>query len=751
MTGFVWPEKGRKIQDDQFVLIQEEAGVHVGISPSLPDTARHAAQVIFQRYQDWLSGGRLNAWGHYKRTRFTIAVGGGNTLKSQYKAWLDHYHGKIDWVAHVRFFFLEESTGEPGWESAENSLVMNFIVPLAQKLCKMHGVDKMAKQLKLQGKADEDDIIDALTALMVNGINLAPARRALDDGKTRRAMQLAREECERYQLDIQHKVGGTMALHCIVSGIGKDGTLGAFAPYTPELSIREPGAVILKQDSGALRVALNRGVLTNAEHISLLVSGALKLKALGRFEMEESASFEQTVMETPLRMLRENYETAEKVYIFADEQALHFDETVFEYRENGEVIQNKAETREGEELHGVHILLMHGFMGLFSFANLLIRLPSAWTVSALHRGSRAKFLPKEEVFPHYARALRKAILKNWRRGRPVPIAGHSIAGLIMDHLLLSLLDNHDADANITPYEQLSPENRDLVNALRASGVIYLATWAPLDGPNTGENIKSLVSHLKERTELDYGGFERHYQYDKGGKLDPIHKEALADAASSMAGLDKFLDKQLARPLVNSMNLGLRSFLDNRTVQQRMLNSDMPYVLRLVGGRLLKTASLYGLAREINAGQFFPVEYQKGHLKVLDILLEYDIPLLSIVHKDDFLVSAGRHREEHQYLIRERMKKEGVKREQDLDIPARYIAIERESDELPIDPLNPHLLVMATSNEGNTMTRQITAAMTQFVNENVARAVRAKTLKPLDSVKRWQRKQKQARPRKGKVA
>jgi 6-phosphogluconolactonase/glucosamine-6-phosphate isomerase/deaminase len=749
MTGYVWPEKGRKIRDDQFVLIQEEAGVHVGISPSLPDTARHAAHVMFQRYEEWLSGGRLNAWGQYKRNHFTIAVGGGNTLKSQYKAWLDHYHSSIDWVAHARFFFLEESTGETGWESAENSLVMNFIVPLAQKLCKMRGLAKMAKQLKLEGKPDQDDIIDAMTTRMVHGINLGPARRALDDGNSRRAMKLAREECERYQQDIEHKVGGTLALHCIVSGIGKDGTIGAFAPYTPELSIREPGAVILKQESGALRIALNRGVLTNAEHVSLLVSGNLKLKALGRFEMDESADFEQTVMETPLRLLRESYETAEKVYIFADEQALHFDETVFEYREKGEDIQNKAETREGEEIHGIHILLMHGFMGLFSFANLLIRLPSAWTVSALHRGSRAKFLPKEEVFPHYARVLRKAILKNWRRGRPVPVAGHSIAGLIMDHLLISVLD--DPDADIPPYEQLSRENQDLVNALRASGIIYLASWAPLDGPNTGENVKSLVSHLKERTELDYGGFEQHYRYNKAGKLEPIHQEALADAASSMAGLNRFLDRQLARPLVNSMNLGLRSFLNNRTVQQRMLNADMPYVLRIVGGRLLKTASLYGLAREINAGQYFPVEYQQHHLKALDILLEYDIPLLSIIHKDDFLVSARRHWEEHQYLLKERMKKEGVKREQDLDIPARYIAIERESEELPVDPLNPHLLVMATSNEGNTMARQITAAMTQFVYENVARAVRKKTVRPLDSVKRWQRKQKPASRRKGKVA
>ncbi len=371
MRGFDWPENGQKFGEDQYVLVQEEAGVHVGISPTLPDTARHAGKVIFQRYRDWLDGDRLNAWGQYKRNHFTIAVGGGNTLKAQYRVWLEHYHNRIDWVDHVRFFFLEESTGESRWESAESALVMNFIVPLAHKLCRSRGVAKLARQLKLEGKADRDDIIDAMKARMVNGINLAPARRALDEGKGRRALQLAREECQRYQLDIQHKVGASMALHCIVSGIGKDGTLGAFAPYTPELSMKEPGAVVLKQPSGALRVALNRGVLIRAEHISLLVSGTLKLKALGRFEMEETADFEQTVMETPLRLLRETPEIAEKVYIFADEQALHFDETVFEYTERGETVQNKAETREGEEPHGIHILLMHGFMGLFSFSNLL--------------------------------------------------------------------------------------------------------------------------------------------------------------------------------------------------------------------------------------------------------------------------------------------------------------------------------------------------------------------------------------------
>jgi hypothetical protein len=33
------------------------------------------------------------------------------------------------------------------------------------------------------------------------------------------------------------------------------------------------------------------------------------------------------------------------------------------------------------------------------------------------------------------------------------------------------------------------------------------------------------------------------------------------------------------------------------------------------------------------------------------------------------------------------------------------------------------MIMATSNEGNNIARQITAAMTRFVNENVARAMK----------------------------
>ncbi len=68
--------------------------------------------------------------------------------------------------------------------------------------------------------------------------------------------------------------------------------------------------------------------------------------------------------------------------------------------------------------------------------------------------------------------------------------------------------------------------------------------------------------------------------------------------------------------------------------------------------------------------------------------------------------------------------------------------------MPVDPLNPHLMIMATSTEGNNMARQVTEAMTCFVNENVARAIAARQVKPLNSVRKWMRKngKKSARPR-----
>ena len=732
------------------VLVQEEAGIHVGISADLPEAAQHAASIMQEQYQSWLKRERFAAWGLYKRYHFAVAVGGGNTLKAQYRAMVDSLHADIDWIKHVRFFFLEESSGESSWESPENSLIMNFIVPLAQKLIKNKGLRAVAADLKLNLPVDEDDIIDQMVATMVHPINLAEVKKALDSDNHALALKLARSEGDRYQREIQNKLGATMEFHYIISGIGKNGAIGAFAPYTPELKIKEPGAVVLKQGKSALRVALNRGVLINAACVSLIVSGSLKLRALGRFEMEETVDFEQTVMETPLRMLRETYEIAEKVYLFADEQALHFDETLFEYSENGVSMQNKAETREGEESNGPHILLLHGFMGLFSFTGFLVRLPSAWTVSALHRGSHAKTLGEDEIFPHYARVLRKAILKLWGEGRPAPIAGHSIAGVISDHLLLSIIGDYNGP--ITPYAKLNRENKRLVDALRASGVIHLATWAPSDGLHTGENIKNVIAHYRQNTALDYSGFENTYVSNaRRGELELSEDAAVSDS-DSLARLGKFLNTRGAKPMVNSLNGVMRYLLNKKSVQQRMLNTDSPYVLRLVGNRLLKTASFYGLFKEVNASLHDPIEYQRRHLKALDIILAFDIPFLSIVHQDDFLVSARRHKQEHNYLLAHRKKKEGVSREQDLQVPARYIMLQREQDVLPIDPLNPHLMIMATSNEGNNIARQITAAMTAFVNENAARAIKKGQIKPLASVRKWERGNRPARARrKTKVA
>ena len=100
------------------VLVQEEAGVHVGISRDLDSAARHCADTMHSQYQDWLQRDRHAAWGNFKRRYFTVAVGGGNTIKAVYRAWLTAHSHDIDWVSHMRFFLLEDSSGDPGSESA---------------------------------------------------------------------------------------------------------------------------------------------------------------------------------------------------------------------------------------------------------------------------------------------------------------------------------------------------------------------------------------------------------------------------------------------------------------------------------------------------------------------------------------------------------------------------------------------------------------------------------------------------------
>jgi len=391
------------------------------------------------------------------------------------------------------------------------------------------------------------------------------------------------------------------------------------------------------------------------------------------------------------------------------------------------------------------VLLMHGFMGLFSFTSFLIRLPGAWTVSALHRGSLAKTLASTEVFPHYAKVLRRAVLKIWKQGRAAPVCGHSIAGIIIDHLLLTL-QSQDGDS-ITPYAQLGAADRRLVDALRAGGIIQLATWAPSDGPHTGENIRSLLAHWLGATELDYTGFDQVYRR-ADGQLE-LDDATAVKSQDSFDRLESFLGSPVAEPLIGGFNLLLRRLLGTRAAQQRLLNANTPYIIRLVGNRLLQTASFYGLFREIEAAMHDPVAYQQRHLRALDAIIEYDIPSLTIIHEDDFLVSARRHEEEHRFLLERRKEKEGVRREQDLAVTTRFLKIRRHGDIPATDPLNPHLLIMSTNTEGNAMVRQITTAMTRFVNENLEKAARRRDLKPLASVRAWRRDHPRSRQRPAK--
>jgi 6-phosphogluconolactonase/glucosamine-6-phosphate isomerase/deaminase len=712
-------------------MVQEGAGFHLNIAEHLDQAAINAAHLTKQHYDAWKQGGYREQPTDYTRSFFCIAVGGGNTLKAHYKALLFNYCWSIDWVEEVRFFFLEESSGEPGRESARDSLFTNFIHPLGTALIARHGVRRLCRLLELEFNGDNADLIKQIGARMLHPIHMEEVTQAFADNKKALAKQLAQREAQRYQRLLKRHLGANMGCHLVLSGIGKDGELAAFTPYMPQLKDKKKHVVVLDHVSGSLRVAQGRGLLTAADCVSLIIAGGLKLNTLGRFEMDDSADFEQTVMETPIRLLRENREIAEKVHIFADERALHFEESVFSYREDGENVEIRAEVRDGLEAQGVHMLLMHGFMGLFSFINLLIRLPSAWRTSALHRGSFAKTLNREEIFPHYAKSLRKVMLKNWQQGRPVPAAYHSIAGVIFDHLLLSIVG--DADNRFPEYDKLSKNNRQLVDALRASGVVHLASFATSDAvQHININGGILKDHYLRGKPLHYSSIEDYYTRDKNGLLTP-NPERQLPAEGQVKSMDKFLTLPWAESMIKAFNGLWRQLMGRKEVQRKLLNSDQPYALRIIGGRLLNKISFYGLLKEISAAMHNPREYQRRHLRALEALIHYDIPYLSIIHQDDFMVSANRHREEYEYLLERRLQREGVKKAEDLSATTRFVLLERESEELPMDPLNPHLLVMSTTEEGNRLIRRITSEMTRFVNQNVSRAVMDGLLQPVPGV------------------
>ena len=265
----------------------------------------------------------------------------------------------------------------------------------------------------------------------------------------------------------------------------------------------------------------------------------------------------------------------------------------------------------------------------------------------------------------------------------------------------------------------------------SGGIIHLAGWAPSDVVHIAETGESLVGHLRKKTELNYHGPDPVYSPGSQQELVLNNPQQVLEAQPSR--LLTFAKLPTVEYTINALNRAMRFLLDKRDVQQSMSAREIPYGIRVVGGRLLKKVSFYGLLKEICASLHDPLEYQQRHLRALDLIIKYDIPFLSVIHHDDFMVSANRHREEYQYLLTRRMEKEGVTRAQDLRVALRHLQLERESDELPVDPLNPHLMLMSTSHEGDALSRQVTGAITEFVNENVAAAVAAGKTAPIKSV------------------
>ena len=708
----------------QPVVVQEEAGFHLCIAPEIRVAARHAARCLLEQYVLWREGGAGPT--PFTRRHFTIAVGGGNTVKNLYHALLAYHFRDIDWLGHVRFFLIEETWGGSRRESPRASLQSDLIGPLSRKLIIARGADAMRDSLGLAPDASYESIADRLAEVMLQPIEPGPVTAELVASDHPAALREARAAARRHQRRLRELLGPSMAFHMIVSGVGKDGGIGAFEPYSPLLKNEGPGVRALARTDGGVSVVVNRGILTGARCIALLIAGSHKLRALGRFEMDDSADFEQTVRETPIRMLRKNRDIAQKVHIFADDRALMFEEEVFRFRTGGETVEVKSEVREGDEKGGIHILLVHGFMGLYSYINLLIRLPRAWQVSALRRSRHAKSLPRGEVFPLHARVLRKMILSNWREGRPAPICCHSMAGLISDHLLLSVLPDHEGQ--LPAFDELRPEDRTLIEALRAGGIINIATWAPSD---TEHFLRNLKSRGRDGSAAAVPAAGAIYGASADGALQ-LSDARQAGLHSMPRAVGRLIDFSGTELLVNGLNRAVRQLLGRVNLLKMINQHETPYGMRLLSNRVLQKVSFYGVLKEAEAAMHDPLEYQRRHLQALDAIIRYDIPYLCIVHRYDFMVSARRHTEEHEYLLAARLQKEGVRSERALSVPVRLVRL--GDGEAPSGKvIDPHFLIMSTTRNGADHSREVTAAITAFVQDNVARAVAQGRVKPLASV------------------
>jgi hypothetical protein len=324
-----------------------------------------------------------------------------------------------------------------------------------------------------------------------------------------------------------------------------------------------------------------------------------------------------------------------------------------------------------------------------------------------------------------------------------------MAGAISDHLLISVVADYHHE--LPEFDQLKPDDQQLIEALRTGGVFHIATWAPTDTIHIRQNFDIMRAHNRKGQPLDYSGPESIYNLTPNGDLE-LNSEHSDGLVAIPAVLEKIVNFRGTRSFVDALTVKIRFFLERTDLKKITDKQDAPYGQRILGSRVMKKVSIYGVLKEINAAMHDPHEYQDRHLKALEVIVKYDIPYLVIIHRDDFMVSANRHIQEHDYLLAARMKKEGVQREQDLKVPARLVLLERDQDqELEVDPINPHFLILSTTHDGVDNAREVTAAITRFVNENVARATQAGKLKPLASVTKWSRentlRSRRAAPRK----
>jgi hypothetical protein len=102
--------------------------------------------------------------------------------------------------------------------------------------------------------------------------------------------------------------------------------------------------------------------------------------------------------------------------------------------------------------------------------------------------------------------------------------------------------------------------------------------------DAGKNIGNLISHLRHKTKLDYSGFKNTCTENFEGQLQP-HGMIAPDQQDALGRLGIFLQTPVAKPIVNGLNSLTRVLLKNKSLQQRLLNTNSPYVLRIVGGRL----------------------------------------------------------------------------------------------------------------------------------------------------------------------